>query len=250
MNKTLVLAAVCAICVLLLGGTQPLHAQDSSTVRPITTTGEAQVLVAPDEVVLVLGVQTWDKSIQVARKQNDDRIQRITALTKSYGIEPKYVQTDRINVEPRYRDSDYTAQSFVGYFVRKTIVVTMKDVTKFEDFFAAALDAGATHVQGIDFHTTELRKYRDQARAMAIQAAQEKATALAGVLGRQIGKPQSITEDYAGWSSWYSSRWGGSMMQAQNVVQNVSGGSFSDGGTFAPGQISVNARVTVTFALQ
>jgi uncharacterized protein YggE len=133
--------------------------------------------------------------------------------------------------------------------VRKTIVITLKDVSKFEDVFTGALGAGATHVQGVQFRTTELRKYRDQARALAIQAAREKASALAGELGRKIGEPQSIEENSSGWSSSYSARWGGAM--TQNVVQNVGGGgSFSEDGTFAPGQISISARVTVTFDLE
>jgi hypothetical protein len=45
------------------------------------------------------------------------------------------------------------------------------------------------------------------------------------------------------------SKHGGAM--TQNVVQNVGGGNaFSEEGTFAPGQISISARVTVTFDLE
>lgn len=221
--------------------------------RPITTTGEAEIKVAPDEVILILGVETWDKNIQVAKKQNDERVKKITALTQQFGIEPRYVQTDQINIEPRYRNGTYTDSDFIGYFIRKTIVITLKDVSKFEDVFTGALGAGATHVQGIQFRTTELRKYRDQARALAIQAAREKAGALAGELGCKISAPQSIQENSIGWWSSYSAWWGGrwSSAMSQNVVQNVSGGSaFSEEGTFAPGQISVTARVSVTFGLE
>jgi hypothetical protein len=110
------------------------------------------------------------------------------------------------------------------------------------------LGAGVNYVHGIQFRTTELRKYRDQARALAIQAAQEKASALAGGLAQKIGAPQEIQENYSNWTSWYSTRWGGSM--TQNVTQNVSGGAPIDDGAFAPGQISVSARVTVVFELK
>jgi uncharacterized protein YggE len=105
-------------------------------------------------------------------------------------------------------------------------------------------------VQGVEFRTTELRQYRDQARDLAIKAAQEKATALTGAISRKVVRPQSIQEEYIGWSSWYGSRWGGSM--SQNVIQNTSSSSapFGDETTFAPGQISVRARVSVTFATE
>ncbi|CAG0947597.1 26 kDa periplasmic immunogenic protein [Anaerolineae bacterium] len=253
MRKSVLLVAILLVCVLALPDAPSLraesHAAPALAARPITTTGEAEIKVAPDEVILILGVETWDKNIQNAKKQNDDRVKKITALTKDFGIDPKHVQTDQINVEPRYRNGLYTDADFIGYFVRKTMVITLKDVSKFEDVFTGALSAGATHVQGVQFCTTELRKYRDQARALAIQAAREKARALAGELGRKIGEPQSIQENQSSWWSSYSARWGGAM--TQNVVQNVgSGSAFSEEGTFAPGQISISARVTVTFDLE
>lgn len=257
MKKNVLLVAMLFIGVLAMMNAPTLRAENRSApsfaTRPITTTGDAEIRVPPDEVILILGVETWDKNIQIAKKQNDDRVKKITALTNDFGIDPKYVQTDQINIEPRYRSGTYTDADFIGYFVRKSVVITLKDVSKFEDVFTGALAAGATHAHGIQFRTTELRKYRDQARALAIRAAQEKASALAGELGRKIGAPQSIQENSTGWwssySAWWGGRWSGAM--AQNVAQNVGGGSaFSDEGTFAPGQISITARVTVTFDLE
>ncbi|MBI4673491.1 MAG: SIMPL domain-containing protein [Chloroflexi bacterium] len=230
----------------------PLRAETAAPVppRPITTTGDAEIKVAPDEVLLILGVETWDKSLAVAKQHNDARVQQVFAVTRNFGIEPRHVQTEHINVEPRYRNGTYTDADFIGFFVRKTIVITLKDVARFDDFYTALLEAGTNHVYGIHFRTTELRKYRDQARALAIKAAQEKANALAGELGLKIGKPQSISENASGWWAWYSNWWGGGNM-SQNVVQNVSGGSApSEEGTFAPGQISVTARVSVTFDME
>ncbi len=230
----------------------PTHAQTPTGTqsRPITASGEAEIKVAPDEVVLILGVETWDKNIRVAKKMNDDRVARLTSLTRSFGIDPKYVQTDQMAVDPRYRSGTFTDDDFIGYFVNKTIVITLKDVSRFEDLYTAVLEAGANHVYGIQFRTTELRKYRDQARALAIKAAQEKAAAMAGVVGQKIGRPQSVQEDSVNWFSPYGSRWGNNM--TQNVIQNAggSGSMFSEDGTFAPGQISVTARVTVAFEMQ
>ncbi len=236
-----------AICVLTFVGATPLRAADPTTHGTINVTGDAEIKVAPDEVMLILGVETGDKNMQVAKNQNDERVKRVIAMTKDFGIDPKYVQTNQIQIEPRYEGS-YSKYNFIGYFIYKTIVITLKDVDKFEGVYAAALVAGVTHVEGIQFRTTELRKYRDQARALAIKAAQEKATAMAGELGQKIGEPQSIREDYSGWWSSYTTRWGNSM--TQNVIQNAGGSAPSQEGTFAPGQISVSARVSVSFGLQ
>ncbi len=248
MQKSTWLAILLAAGVFALASAQPLRAEERTvTPRTVTVTGEAEMKIAPDEVMLILGVETWDSDIRTAKSQNDERVKKVIALTKDFAIEPKHVQTDQIYVEPRYRDG-YARTDLIGFFVRRSVVITLKDITKFDDVFTAALGAGVNQVQGIQFRTNELRKYRDEARALAIRAAREKADALAGELGQKIGEPQTIQEDYSGWWSWYSTRWGGSM--TQNVVQNVGGGAPSEGGTFAPGQISVTARVTVKFELK
>jgi len=242
-----------AIGLMLLVGTvasppQPVLAATGE--QTITTSGDADVNVVPDEVVLILGVETWDTDLSAAKNQNDARVKKVIALTQDFRIESKHVQTDQINVEPRYEDS-YTKRNFVGFFVRKSIVVTLKDLTKFEDLLTGVLGAGATHIYNVQYRTTELRKYRDQARALALQAAQEKAKAMAGALGQKAGKAITIREEYSNWWSSYSWRWGGAQNVSQNVTQNVGGsGAPSDDSAIALGQITVNARVTVTFELE
>ena len=220
--------------------------------RLISVTGDAEVRVVQDEVVLTLGVETWDKDLDVAKGQNDAIVKKVLALATDHNIDPQHVQTDYINIEPRYRHGTYEEQDFIGFFVRKTIVITLRDISKFEDLLTAALGVGVNYVQGIEFRTTELRKYRDEARAMAIRAAREKAIALAKELGQAVGEPHAIREDQSGWwsgySAWWGSRLGGRM--TQNVIQEI-GGTFSAGeGAVAPGQIRVQARVTVSFALE
>ena len=201
----------------------------------ITVTGEAEVRVVPDEVILTLGVETWDAYLKSAKSQNDERVKEVLRIAQAYGVEARHIQTDHISIEPRYEDN-YEKKDLIGYFVRKTIVITLKDISKFDDLLTSVIDADVNYVHRIQFRTTELRKYRDEARALAIKAAQEKANALAGELGQSVGKPRTINEEQAGWWSWYNSWWGagwGNNM-SQNVIQEAGGGSSTtDDGTIA-----------------
>lgn len=244
---TLLAVALVAAAGLIAWRAEPRAAQSPGV---ITVSGDADVRVVPDEVLLTLGVETWDEELSVAKAKNDERVSRVLNLAHSYGIQPQHIQTEHISIEPRYRD-DYDKRDFIGFFVRKTIVITLKDISQFEDLLTDALKVGVNYVHGVQFRTTDLRKYRDQARALAIQAAQEKAIALAGALGQQVGRPTTISEEQSGWWSWYGAWWGpwwGAGM-AQNVVQEMGGGQMGADSTLAPGQITVNARVTVTFEL-
>jgi len=251
MMRKLATAVVAGLVLagLWLAGAMPVAAQGNSD-RTVTVTGEAEVRVVPDEVVLTLGVETWDKDLAKAKRDNDEVMQRLLGLAEESGIEARQVQTDFLNIEPRY-DDYYDRRQFLGYFVRKTVVVTLNDLGLFEDFLSQALQVGITHVHGIEFRTTELRKHRDQARALAVRAAQEKAAALCAELGEEVGRPTQIVEQYSRWWSPYSSWWGYGYSQymAQNVVTQVGDGGEYVGST-APGQITVTASVSVTFAMK
>jgi uncharacterized protein YggE len=252
-KPTVVAIAIAALLAVLLlsAWTEAQPTAPSQETRRIAVTGEAQVRVVPDEVILTLGVETWDKNLDLAKKRNDDIVKRVLALAGEYGVPPEHVQTDYFGVEPRYRDGYYEERDFIGYFVHKTVVITLRDLSQFEGLLTDALKAGVNYVHGVEFRTTELRKHRDQARALAVQAAREKAVALAGGLGQQIGEPLTIQEEQSGWWSsygaWWGSRWGSSM--TQNTIQEVGGASVLTDSSVAPGQIEVTARVAVTFEL-
>jgi len=107
-------------------------------------------------------------------------------------------------------------------------------------------------VDDVTFSTTRLRELRDQARAMAVKAAMEKARDLAGAVSLTTGDVQSISEN--SWSYYYG-MWN-SRGQWANAQQNVSqvapssGAPQLDDGEFSLGQIVVQAQVELTVALK
>jgi uncharacterized protein YggE len=224
--------------------------------RIISVSGEAEVRVVPDEVVITLGVETYDADLNAAKADNDTRVAAILAAARVRRIPDNLVRTDFMQLEPRYR-SQTDAVVHKGYVVRKTIVITLRDVSAFDDVLTATVAAGATHIHGIDFRTRELRAHRDRARSLAVDAAREKAQAMAERLGARVGPPLTINEGRSGWSSGYGGGWGARFSNmSSNVVQNVGGGESVGGGgesvgdgTISPGQISVRGSVTVTFEL-
>lgn len=220
---------------------EPLH-------RKITVNGNAEIRVAPDIVQLLLAVETVDKSVMKAKQASDERVAKTISVATRFGVEQKDIQTDRISIDARSDSSSYSSRSeTTGFVVRRSIVVTLRDVKKFEDLLTAVLEAGTNRIDGIDFQTSAIRKHRDAARAAALKAAREKATAMAGDLGMKVGKASDVIDGYGGVGMWGYGRRGNPM--AQNVSQNEGPvGDSSEG--FAPGQIAVTATVSVTFDLE
>lgn len=216
--------------------------------RTISVDGEAELRVAPDEVVITLGVETFDANLQTAKAANDARVAAVLAAARARRVPDERVRTDFLEIQPRY-DSRADRLVTLGYVVRKTVVVTLRELAAFDALLGDAVAAGASHVHGVDFRTTELRAHRDRARALALDAAREKAEAMAGRLGQRVGAPLSIQEQSAWWQSGYGRGWDARQSSmTQNMVQNVGGASAAEG-TTSPGQISVTGRVAVVFEL-
>ena len=208
--------------------------------RPkITVTGESVVYVQPDKILISLGIETWDGHMDAAKRKNDEIVQKTIAAIEECGIEKKAIQMDHLAIQPTYDTRAVSWPRVIdGYSVRNAMVVTLTDVALLDRLIAAALKAGANHVHSVDFQTTELRKYRDQARRLALKAAREKAIDMAAALDQTVGKPLQISEStlyggsfchywsWCGWGScWYS--WGGGRDygMSQNVAVNAPSGS-------------------------
>lgn len=230
----------------LLLAAVPLQAQELQQ-SSIHVMGEAEIRVVPDHVILTLGVETDDRILAKATEENDRRSAAVLAAAKSQGVADKDLKTDFLSIDRITRT--YKNQQEESFLVRKTLVVTLRNIEAFEELMAAVLQAGANHLQGVDFRTGKLREHRDAARRKAIQAAKEKAQLLAGELGRNIGKARDIREGQGGWWSNYGSFWRGARgFAAQNsFAEGAAAGGLAD--TIAPGEISVTASVSVTFEL-
>ena len=231
----------------------PTSACDAS--RTIQVSGTAVVNVKPDRALIQLGVQSNGRSAKEAQANNTATINKVTKALKALGIESKDIATDWYIIEPLYED--YDSLHIKGYRIYNVIAVTLRDVDKANDAIVAAFQAGANQVVNVDFYTSELRKYRDQAREMAMKAASEKAKALAQSAGADTGCVLSINENtwsyFNGWGWWYGG--GNRNLQTQNVVQNAAptGGGESptlDDGPVSAGMISIRAEVSATFSLK
>ncbi|PYJ58145.1 MAG: hypothetical protein DME24_17365 [Verrucomicrobia bacterium] len=218
----------------------------------ISVSGSAEVKVAPDEIYLRVGVETRHDNLEDAKKQNDERVSKALAFLKTSDVTGKDVQTDFISIEPTY-DSNVSRTKPVTYIVRKSIEVKLTKIESFEGLLTGLLTNGVNNVHGIEFRTSQLRKHRDAARAMAIRASKEKADALASELGVKRGKVYSINaNDWGGWWSSSGSYWGGRSGGGmfQNAVQNTGGASEVVDDTLSIGQISVSASVNVSFLIE
>ncbi|MBI5564740.1 MAG: SIMPL domain-containing protein [Chloroflexi bacterium] len=217
--------------------------------RAINVSGSAVINVQPDQVTIQLGVMSNDSTPDGVHSKNTAAIKRVIAAIKALGVADKDISTDYYIIRPLY--NNYDSLTITGYRINNIVAVKLKDVSKVSAVLASALEAGANEVVDVDFQTTQLRRFRDEARALAMKAAQEKAQALTSVVGTQPGCVLNIDESTG--ASYYGGWWGGRYQpQVQNVMQNAPSGDqpSADDGPISLGQIAVKAEVNVRFSLR
>ena len=263
-EKSTYLALAGALVILLLAldhANQPVQAHqlergtsaatscDSS--RTVNVSGTALINVAPDRALIQLGVESNGVTPAAVENANEVAIQRVIKAIESLGVAYKDIVTDRYVIHPLY--DSYDSLYIKGYRINNLVAVTLRNVDKLSAVVAKALEAGANQVVGVELYTSELRKYRDQARELAMKAASEKAKDLAEAAGAGTGCILNINENT--WS-YYNGWWHGSSrdLWTQNVVQNAaptgSGEMMTEDGPVSLGQISVKAEVSATYGLE
>lgn len=230
----------------------------SQNARPsISVVGEAKMSVSPDQVVFTFEVVTADKDLSAAKRTNDTRSAKTLTVAKSFPISPQDIQTGRLTISPQYTgDKDPRgARVLIGFEVIKRIFITLKDLEKIDILLAKVIDAGVNRVVDINIENSQLQKYQERVRAMAVKNAQTKAQAYAAQLGQTIGKAYVIREEGAdspsfdtgsgsGSGNGDGSGWGDPAGKIETPTN-----PFISQVTFALGQIDVEEKVYVIFEL-
>jgi uncharacterized protein YggE len=231
-----------AVLAIVLVSTPLTTAAHEAPERPlITVTGQGEVRIPPDEAILRLRVVTLDKDLALAKSRNDESVKATLALVRERGVKPEHVQTGGLRIDARESEREGQKPVFIGHEVTRPITVAIKDLKQADDLLTAVVKSGVNRVDAFELHNSELRRHRDQARALAIRAAREKAAALTKEIGQTIGKAFSITETNPPWAG------ASNRLQTVAFVDSVSEG---DDGAFSAGENAITATVTVSFELQ
>lgn len=241
------LALVCALSAAPAAADKPAG-------RIITVHGTGEVDIEPDEAVLTLVIDKFDPALDTAKRINDETVEKLLALLRRYSIPARDIQTSHVSMEIVREQASKThypeygaarlAGEIRGYAVSKRMVVRLGDLNRFEDLYAEILKSGASEVESVLLGTSKVREHRETARTLALNAAREKASAMAGTLGQTIGKAVEIVEDPSR-SVAYTSNNAGSYSNSSTTV----GGFAEETSLFSPGEIQVITSVTVSFEL-
>ncbi len=181
--------------LLALVAMPPLASQAAE--KLVTVTGQATVAVAPDTVIIRLGVTTQGKTAKDASDANATRMTVVLAAIKDAGVAERDVQTSRLSLQPQYDPNKGGTAHLLGFRVTNQVTVKLHDIARLPAVLDRAIAAGANEMSGIAFTVSEQSKLLDQARDDAIADAHRKAELYAKAAGAKLGHVVAITEEGA-----------------------------------------------------
>ena len=217
-------------------GTFAVQAQQINNITPaVTVNGEGIIKVIPDEVVIKSRIEHDGDDAQVVKRKNDEVVDAVIKYLKSQGIPEKNIQTDYVNLNKNYNYDNKT----YSYVANQAISIKLDDLKNYEKIMSGLLKAGLNRIDGVQFKSSKMSSYMAEARKKAVIDAKIKATDYASSLGQSIGKAISISElETNNFPPMYR----------MNEMKASSDSMEQE--TIAPGELEINAKVTVAFELK
>lgn len=216
----------------------PTPSKDNAR-RTISVAGTGSVRVKPDLATATLGITKADPKLPAAKAAADAAIAQIKAAVIRAGVLEEDVQTVQYNIY-RQQANPQAGIRESTWRVMHMVQVRTKKPDSISAIVDAAVTAGATDVQNIDFSVDELAPHRAKAREKAIQAAKEKAQHLASLLGVTVGEVIAVSED-AGIQG---------PMPMANMRFEMAADMGGGGSGISGGQVEVTTNTHVVFGIR
>jgi uncharacterized protein YggE len=174
--------------------------QEIESKNTITVSGSGEVYAKPDLALTTFSVLTEKKTIAKAMEENTEKMNAVIDSIKEQGVEEKDLKTTSFNIYPRYEWREKTQfypsgrRILVGYEIRQSLEVKIRDMEKIGVIIQKATDAGANQVGDLRFTIDDQDEVKKQARGQAIDKAKEKAEELASQLGVKLVRIVSFNE--------------------------------------------------------
>lgn len=164
----------------------------------VTVTGSGEAIGVPDMATIQLGVQARAKDAATATAAVNEASQKIVAALRSAGLGEKDMQTRDLSIYEERNivplpvpEAGGTTQSETietSFVARNTLALTVRNLTLLPKVIAAANDAGANEMHGINLGIDDPTPLEAAARSDAFAEAQAKAEQLAQLGGRALGR--------------------------------------------------------------
>ncbi len=213
-------------------------AMSQNSIKPtVSVVGEGIINVVPDEVTITVQVENKGEDPILLKQKNDESVNAVLAFLNKIKLDKNDISTQYVRLQKNY---DYQTKTY-SYYANQSIVILLKDLSKYEELMNGLLINGINRIDGIRFASSNEEKLKLKSRKKAMLDAKTKAEEYAGVLNQSIGKAISISE--------FSNNNQPPVVYAEATLKMSADNSGSDRQTISIGMIEIRSSINVIFEL-
>lgn len=243
------LTAVVVAATQLSGCTSTVQVPDTVKVQNlgaaenvITVTGREEVKVVPDMAQIDYSIYTREDTADACQAKNAKDLEAAIETLKGLGVEETSIQTSSYGLSPIHNwNSD--RQEITGYEMTTSLTVSDIPIDSAGAIITQSVASGVNGINSVSYFSSNYDASYQEALKGAMEVARAKADALAEASGKTIAGVVHVEE--AGYNPYtrYSSYSAGA--GAKQAVQETMSADMA----VMPGQVSVEAQVTVNYEL-
>ncbi len=250
MILTIVLIAFVGIhTIKSFGGRGHMGGFDNSQ-HTIVVAGKGEIVAIPDIATFTFSVVEQASTVSDAQNKATEKMNKALEALKSLDVNEKDVKTVDYSAYPRYEYLNQVctmyscpvsgSQKLIGYEVRQTIMVKVRNVADAGKVLGEIGKTGVSDISGINFTVDDQDSKVREARKSAIDDAKSQAEQLAKDLGVKLGKIVSFNE---------SGNYPMPMYAVKDMAMGM-GGSAESAPQLPTGESKITSNVTIVYEIK
>lgn len=208
----------------------------------ICVSGEEKIQATPDIAEITYSVYTQEKDAKTCQTENAQDVDAVLSLLKEKGIDENDIRTNNVGLNPIYDWND--GRKITGYEMTTEIVVSSVPIDEAGTIISDSVNAGINSIDSVQYQCSNFDELYAEALKNAITSAWKKADLMAEAGGKKVVAMTQVQELSSGNQAVaYSSN----NMKQMAVME---ADSADTGTSLMPGQVEVEAEVSVTFSIE
>ncbi|MCL4106155.1 UNVERIFIED_CONTAM: hypothetical protein GTU68_058461 [Idotea baltica] len=194
--------------------------------------------------LVALTVTREAKTARMALDANSKAMAEVLTAMQESGVAEKDLQTSNFSIQPKYHypkrnsNSDNNAPTIVGYTVRNSLTVRVRELKNVGAILDQSVSLGVNEGGNITFTNNDPSAALAQARSLAVEDAIAKAETLAAAANVEVGNIQEMSE------------YGSPQRPAPMAKMRMASAQYDEAVPVASGENSYRVSVSVSFDIK
>lgn len=173
----------------------PVHAKPEAP--HISASGSGELRVAPDVADISIAVSHTDKSVAKAREKVEAVTIKVIEAARAHGLSDADIRSSQLTIAPDYAWED-GRRRLRGQRVERRVQLHLKDLSRYSELLDAVAEAEVSRLHQTSLGFSDRSALEREALVLAVQAARQRAQAMAGAADARLGTVYQIVENGGG----------------------------------------------------